>query len=99
MARSLTTPVTEETINKQVITKINVDLAYNPATGAVDLSNSQMSYRVINLPSQEEAGYNVRPGNEIPQVMKDAVRTVLNLCYTDADNQGYLEAGTDSDDL
>jgi len=98
MARTLSAPVTEQTITKQVITKISVDLAFTQS-GSINLAESQMSYRVMNLPENQENGYRVVPGDEIPDAMKTAVRGVLNLCYIDADAQGLLNPGTDGDDI
>lgn len=101
MARTRTTPESKPAIELDTIEQFAVNLAYD-ATGTVDPDGITFTYVVNN----RDASGNVIESNtrtikfaNWPASVKADLKAVYTRVLADAENQGLIGAGTDTDDL
>lgn len=100
---SIRTRTTPETVSVDITTdrieRFELDVAYNN-DGTVDKENTVFHYTVSNVNSDgsiaDRQSY-VSNVNNWPTVFRNEMKTIRNLILTDAENRGFIGAGTNTE--
>ena len=101
MARIRTTPETYETITEDVISEFKLSIEYN-SDGTVNQQNTRFGYFAQNRNSEGKIlntqGRSIAMENW-PAALKTDIKALYTRILADAESQGLIGAGTDTDDL
>jgi hypothetical protein len=101
MPRTRNTPTTRPAIEIDTVEQFGVVMAYNE-NGSVDTDNVKFTYIVNNRSSAGdviESQQRVLPFANWPNPVKAELKAIYLRVLADAESQGLIGAGTDTDDL
>ena len=101
MTRIRTTPVTKETVAKDIVYRFGVEMAYD-ADGSPNPTGAKFIYTVKNLDpngktiQSHQVTYDF---SQWPAALKRDLKAVYNKVLSDAENKGFIGSGTDVEDM
>ena len=97
MRRILTVPSPIVVATEQRVSRVAIELEWDPATGTLDMNASHVRYVVQsfdNTSGLEQRDYSI-PLSQIPGAARQKLRDVYALAVNHAESNGGLGAGTD----
>ena len=101
MTRTRTVPATRDPIAKDTLELFQLQMAYNPdATGNPSqvVFRYRLNHRAADGTIINSSAHSVLHANW-STALQTAIEALIDECYTDAENEGYITAGTDTDEL